>query len=80
MSATLASVDFHASMAAVKRAGDAPSLFEQDVGALLEPADALEDDDHEFEEIAESDYSYVYYHACKHVEVCMWYVICYCDL
>ena len=54
-------------MAAAKRAGDTPSLFEQDVGALLEAADALEDDDHEFEKIAESDHSYVYYHACKHV-------------
>ncbi len=47
---------FIASMAAVKRANDTPSLFEQDIGALLEADDALEDDDDEFEEITESDY------------------------
>ena len=62
MSGTLASVDFHASMAAVKRANDTPSLFEQDIGLLLEAVDALEDDDHEF---AESHY--IYCHACKFV-------------
>jgi len=49
---------FIASMAAVKRANDTPSLFEQDIGALLEADDALEDDDDEFEEITESDYVY----------------------
>jgi len=49
---------FIASIAAVKRANDTPSLFEQDTGALLEADDALEDDDDEFEEITESDYVY----------------------
>ena len=63
MSGTLALVDFHAKIAAVKRANDNPSLFEQDIGLLLEAVDALEDDDHEF---AESDY--IYYHACKFVQ------------
>ncbi len=65
MSATLALFDFHAIMAAVKRANDTPSLFEQDIGLLLEAVDALEDGDHEFEEITESDYTF--YHACKFV-------------
>ncbi len=42
-------------MAAVKRASDTPSLFEQDIGALLEAEDALEYDDDEVEQITESD-------------------------
>lgn len=69
MSATLASVDFHACVAAVKRAIDNPSLFEQNIDALLEAVDALEDDDHEFGEITKSDC--IYYYELKYVWVCM---------
>ena len=65
MSATLAFVDFHAGMAAVKRANDTNSLFEQDTGLLLEAFDALGDEEHQFAEITESDY--VYCLACKFV-------------
>ena len=46
---------FIASMAAVKRASDTPSLFERDVGALFEAEDALEYDDDEIENITQSD-------------------------
>ena len=46
---------FIVSMAAVKRASDTPSLFEQDIDALLEAEDAQEYDDDEVEQITESD-------------------------
>jgi len=42
---------FIASMAAVERASDTPSLFEQYIGALLEAEDALEYTDDEVEQI-----------------------------
>ncbi len=42
-------------MAAVKRASDNPSLFERDIGALLEAEDALKYDDDEIGQITESD-------------------------
>ena len=57
-------VNFRTITAAVKRANDTPSLFEQDTGPHLEAVDALEHDC-EYEEITKSDY--VYIHACKFV-------------